>query len=95
MPENRLLYRGLHGVRLDKEHVKNRSFVEFGFSSATPDKKVALDYSKGTRSDLCTLLEIEVGQVATPPHTPSANCQRRAGLSRFSFPCDACADPAG
>eukprot|EP00961_Rhodomonas_salina_P007930 107650-Rhodomonas_salina.1 len=82
MPENRLLYRGLHGVRLDKEHVENRSFVEFGFSSATPDKEVALAYSKGTRrSELCTLLEIEVGQVASAPHTPSANCQLRAGLS--------------
>ena len=65
--ENRLLYRGVSGMSLDKETLQDRDFVEFGFSSATRKREVAVKYSGATRlSDgqtLATIFEIEIGKV--------------------------------
>eukprot|EP00961_Rhodomonas_salina_P281572 3804443-Rhodomonas_salina.2 len=60
--ENRILYRGLSGVMLGKNTLERRQFVELGFSSATPQKAVALGYA-GHTDGLPTLFEIEVGQI--------------------------------
>ena len=80
---DRLLYRGVQGMSFPQELLETgawpKGFVEFGFSSATPDKWVAIEYSgvkqcKGTecagwlKEGFCadhqsTILEIGTGQI--------------------------------
>ena len=60
--DGRRLYRGLSGMRINDETLKDRDFVEFGFSSATTDRDVALQYATKGKS-LSTLFEIEIGKI--------------------------------
>ena len=60
LPGKRKLYRGLSGMALPQDVLEAKRFAEFAFSSATPNKDVALSYA-GT--DRASLFEIEVGEI--------------------------------
>ena len=52
LPTARKLYRGLSGMALPQDVLDTRKFVEFAFSSATPNKEVALSYAGSDRASL-------------------------------------------
>lgn len=60
LPEKRLLYRGLTGMAMPDDVLAIGSFVEFAFSSATPDPYVAKSYAG---SDRASIFEIRVGKI--------------------------------
>ena len=60
LPPQRKLFRGLSGMALPNEVLETGLFVEFAFSSATPNPEVAKEYAG---SDRASLFEIDVSQV--------------------------------
>ena len=60
LPPGRRLYRGLTNMALPQAVLDQGAFVEFGFSSATPNGEVAKGYAGSSRS---SLFEIDVSQI--------------------------------
>ena len=58
--ENKLLYRGTCNMKMPDQVFEEKSFVEYGFSSATPRREVALQYSGSQHS---AIFEIEAGEI--------------------------------
>jgi hypothetical protein len=58
--ENSILYRGTGNMKMPDQVFQDKSFVEYGFSSATPRREVALQYSGNQHS---AIFEIEAGQI--------------------------------
>jgi len=62
-PENRILYRGTMGMKMPAHILSlegDNGFVECGFSSATPRREIALQYSGDVHS---CIFEIETGSI--------------------------------
>jgi hypothetical protein len=60
--ENSILYRGTCNMKMPDQVFEEKSFVEYGFSSATPRREVALQYSGNQHS---AIFEIEASVIVS------------------------------
>jgi hypothetical protein len=58
--DNSILYRGTCNMKMPDQVFEDKNFVEYGFSSATPRREVALQYSGHQHS---AIFEIEAGDI--------------------------------